>query len=28
LRRLGLTEEQLRDIGSGNATKLIPSLKS
>ncbi len=28
LRHLGLTEEQLRDIGSGNATKLIPSLKS
>src|SRR5499427_6060411 len=28
LRRLGLTEEQLRDIGSGNASKLIPSLKS
>jgi 6-methylsalicylate decarboxylase len=26
LRHLGLTEEQLRDIGSGNATKLIPSL--
>src|SRR5262252_6166683 len=28
LRHLGLTEEQLRDIGSGNASKLIPSLKS
>jgi predicted TIM-barrel fold metal-dependent hydrolase len=28
LRHLGLTEEQLRDIGSGNATKLLPSLKS
>src|SRR5262247_1797494 len=28
LRHLGLTEEQVRDIGSGNATKLIPSLKS
>ena len=28
LRHLGLTEEQLGDIGSGNATKLIPSLKS
>jgi predicted TIM-barrel fold metal-dependent hydrolase len=28
LRHLGFTEEQLRDIGSGNATTLIPSLKS
>src|SRR5215813_4541270 len=28
LRHLGLAEEQLQDIGSGNATKLIPSLKS
>jgi 6-methylsalicylate decarboxylase len=28
LRQLGLTQEQLQDIGSGNAMKLIPSLKS
>jgi len=28
LRHLGFTEEQLRDIGSGNAMRLIPSLKS
>ena len=27
LRQLGLTEEQLRDIGSGNATRLISTLK-
>jgi predicted TIM-barrel fold metal-dependent hydrolase len=28
LRQLGLTQEQLQDIGSGNAMRLIPSLKS
>jgi predicted TIM-barrel fold metal-dependent hydrolase len=28
LRQLGLTQEQLQDIGSGNAMKLIPGLKS
>ena len=28
LRQLGLTQEQLQDIGSSNAMKLIPSLKS
>jgi predicted TIM-barrel fold metal-dependent hydrolase len=28
LRQLGLTPEQLQDIGSGNAMKLIPALKS
>jgi predicted TIM-barrel fold metal-dependent hydrolase len=28
LRQLGLTEEQLQDIGSGNAMRLIPTLKS
>ena len=28
LRQLGLTQEQLQDIGSGNAMKLIPTLKS
>jgi hypothetical protein len=27
LRQLGLTEEQLRDIGSSNATRLISTLK-
>jgi predicted TIM-barrel fold metal-dependent hydrolase len=28
LRQLGLTQEQLQDIASGNAMKLIPGLKS
>jgi 6-methylsalicylate decarboxylase len=28
LRQLGLTQEQLQDIGSANARRLIPSLKS
>jgi predicted TIM-barrel fold metal-dependent hydrolase len=28
LRHLGLSEEQLQEIGSGNARRLIPSLKS
>jgi Amidohydrolase len=28
LRQLGLTQEQLRDIGSGNAKRLISSLRS
>jgi predicted TIM-barrel fold metal-dependent hydrolase len=28
LRQLGLTQEQLQDIGSGNAMTLIPGLKS
>jgi len=28
LRQLGLTQEQLRDIGSGNANRLISSLRS
>jgi 6-methylsalicylate decarboxylase len=28
LRQLGLTQEQLQDIGSGNAMRLIPRLKS
>jgi predicted TIM-barrel fold metal-dependent hydrolase len=28
LQQLGLSQEQLRDIGSGNAMRLIPSLKS
>jgi 6-methylsalicylate decarboxylase len=28
LRQLGLTQEQLQDIASGNAMRLIPSLKS
>jgi predicted TIM-barrel fold metal-dependent hydrolase len=28
LRQLGLTPQQLQDIGGGNAMRLIPSLKS
>ena len=28
LKQLGLTQEQLRDIGSGTAMRLIPNLKS
>jgi predicted TIM-barrel fold metal-dependent hydrolase len=28
LRELGLTPQQLQDIASGNAMRLIPSLKS
>jgi predicted TIM-barrel fold metal-dependent hydrolase len=28
LRQLGLTQERLQDIASGNAMKLIPGLKS